>query len=211
MNREQGSRRGAVLGRCGRRALGFGWLVAVLGVLVAGSSCADAADFGTHRKNSAFDPFDVSDGAVGETAPDAGTGAETTPTTAASIDEVGDLYEEQHCPDAVQRVEKIECDPLAETDPERSSDCPEFEGCYPYVHYPSAPCEPETFGTRCDLAGTGLQGDGCNDIRCAPGFLCVVTGRGMECAELCPLPGVNSCADGLICGSLDIDGFGVCI
>lgn len=191
----------------GRKAL---MLVASFGLLSC-LGCSDAAEFGRHRKSRQLDPAEVEDARVSTESPDAGLGPNTVPSTAPSIDEIGDLYEEEHCPDAVQRVERVECDPLAETDPERVSDCPEFEGCYPYVQYPSAPCEPETFGTRCDFAGTGLQGEPCAATRCAPGFLCVVTGRGMECAELCPLPGINSCAPGFICGSLDIDGFGVCI
>jgi hypothetical protein len=183
----------------------------VCAAVVAGS-CSDAADFGRHRKSRETDTYQSRDAAA--TVPADAGGADTTasmPVTSASVDEVGELYEEQRCPDAVQRIERVECDPLAETDPDRVSDCPEFEGCYPYVQYPSAPCEPETFGTRCSLAGTGLQGQACSATRCAPGFLCVVTGRGMQCAELCRLPGVNTCADGFICGSLDIDGFGVCI
>lgn len=176
------------------------------------SACSDAAEFGKHRKSRASENFDVNDASVTATRSDAGVAPSTsTSITTSSIDEVGELYDEERCPDAVQRVERVECDPLAETDPDRSSDCPEFQGCYPYVHYPSAPCEPETFGTRCDVAGTGLQGESCSFARCAPGYLCVVTGRGLQCAELCRLPGINTCAGGFICGSLDIDGFGVCI
>lgn len=171
-------------------------------------ACSDAAPFGTQRvqaDDESVNPTlaDETDATSGETAEPSSSVA---PVPAPSIDEVGDPFEEQQCPEAVQRIESSECDPLG--GPEQ---CAADEGCYPYVQYPSSRCEPETFGTRCDTAGPGAQGDPCTGQRCAHGFLCVVTGRGTECAALCRMPGPNTCRDGLICGSLDIDGFGVCI
>lgn len=188
-----------------RTGLGLG-LVCVQANLIFG--CSDAASFGTQRgqpSGESANPtlsVDVTEGTADEA--DAGTNSQTP--LAPTVDELGDRFNEQQCPDEVQRIESVECDPLGE-----QSQCGLGEGCYPYVHYPSSRCEPETFGTRCDTSGAGMQGERCAGERCAHGFLCVVTGRGTECAQLCRMPGPNTCPDGFICGSLDIDGFGVCI
>jgi hypothetical protein len=101
-------------------------------------------------------------------------------------------------------------DPLAPgAPPESSFACQQGEACIPFVDYPNAPCEPETFGTKCVPAGTAGQGMPC-DEGCAAGFLCVATGLGTRCAQLCPLPGENACPSGLLCGAVDIEGYGVC-
>ena len=188
-----------------RAALACAGLFSTLFLL---SACSDAASFGTQRSNP--DDESVNPALTDETSGEVTDSSEPAASTAAvpvpSVDEIGDPFEEQQCPEAVQRIESTECDPLGD-----QSQCGFDEGCYPYVQYPNSRCEPETFGTRCDVAGPGLQGDACTGQRCSHGFLCVVTGRGTECALLCRMPGPNSCPDGLICGSLDIDGFGVCI
>jgi hypothetical protein len=190
--------------RVSRRRLPALW--AMVGVTVWGVACSDAAPFGTQRTSPGEESVNpaLDDGDAGDPSTSAATTGPTAP--APSVDEVGDPFEEQGCPEAVQRIESTECDPLG-----GQSQCGVDEGCYPYVEYPSSRCEPETFGTRCDVSGPGFQGDPCSNQRCAHGFLCVVTGRGTECASLCRMPGPNTCPDGLICGSLDIDGFGVCI
>jgi hypothetical protein len=55
-----------------------------------------------------------------------------------------------------------------------------------------------------------LCGDAQGDW-CAPGFVCVVGQRaGKRCAALCKLGAPNSCTGGLVCGELDVAGFGVC-
>jgi hypothetical protein len=179
----------------------------LLGLGLVGG-CSDAAGFGTERQrpdDGSINPSSTSSdpsspGAPSMTSPPA---PETWPSP--TIDQVGDHFEEESCPD-VPRLHRPLCDPLAE-----QNECAEGQGCYPYVEYPTSRCEPETFGTRCDTAGVGVQGHACAGERCAPGFLCVVTGRGTECAHLCRMPGPNTCPDGFICGSLDIDGYGVCI
>lgn len=183
-----------------------------LAVLALSAACSDAPGFGTQRVRPGEGTFNPSLGdGTGATSGPSSTGsvaptAPTTPAVAPTVDELGDPFEEQACPNDVQRVHVSDCDPLGE-----QTQCADGEGCYPYVEYPSSRCEPETFGTRCDMAGTSTQGQPCAGERCAHGFLCVVTGRGTECAQLCRMPGPNTCPAGFICGSLDIDGFGVCI
>lgn len=180
---------------------------ALLGVATWLGACSEAAPFGTQRLQPNDEAVNPSAPTESDAGADVTTPTTTIPTAAApTVDEVGDPFEEQECPEQVQRIESSECDPLG-----GQNQCGFDEGCYPYVQYPNSRCEPETFGTRCDVSGPGMQGDPCTGQRCAHGFLCVVTGRGTECASLCRMPGPNTCPDGLICGSLDIDGFGVCI
>lgn len=180
----------------------------VLPLATALFGCSDAAEFGTRRGepgdslNAVSSPADSSTSA----SPSSSTVTTALPVPSATTNEVGDPFNEVRCPEQAQRIESTECDPLAE-----QTQCPAGEGCFPYVDYPTSRCEPETFGTRCAPAGAGMQGDPCAGERCAHGFLCVVTSRGTECARLCRMPGPNTCPDGFICGSLDIDGFGVCI
>lgn len=183
----------------------------MINLAVVAAGCSDAASFGSRRvqpgEESSLDLWPSSEPESSEeTGGTDSTVTTVSPPPATTINEVGDPFEEEQCPDAIQRIESTECDPLGGQD-----QCAPDEGCYPYVQYPNSRCEPETFGTRCDVAGPGLQGQPCTGQRCAHGFLCVVTGRGTECAELCRMPGPNTCPDGFICGSLDIDGFGVCI
>ena len=103
---------------------------------------------------------------------------------------------------------QMECDPFV------AGSCPPDSGCYPFVDHPEGSgCEQQVYGTLCLPAGTGKQGDLCGDEAgtCAPGFVCVVGQRaGKRCAALCKLGGVNQCSGGLICGDLDVPGYGVC-
>lgn len=191
------------------KALRTGFGLALVCVQASASfGCSDAASFGTQRgqPNGESAGPALSGEVSQEATADGDAGTSTTSPAAPTVDELGDRFNEQECPDEVQRIESTECDPLG-----GQSQCGLGQGCYPYVHYPSSRCDPETFGTRCDTSGAGVQGERCAGERCAHGFLCVVTGRGTECAELCRMPGPNTCPDGFICGSLDIDGFGVCI
>lgn len=178
-------------------------------MLAVTGACSDGQQLGMERRR----PYDIPtnpDVAPSTDVPQ--TSGSTSdpvpqPTTAPSttVDEIGDGFEEEECPDSYVPPPSTECEPLAEAD-----DCGEGFACYPYVRYPTSRCEAESFGTRCDVAGAGTQGHPCSGERCANGFLCVVTSRGTECAQLCRVPGPNTCPTGLICGSLDIDGFGVC-
>lgn len=126
----------------------------------------------------------------------------------AELDETDDpeLFDDPGCPQAPEPIEERTCDPFAET-----SSCPFDWDCFPYVDYPIDPCASEVYGTRCEPSGTGVQGDPCETAPCAAGYLCVASGQGTVCARLCELPaGANSCPAGLICGSVDIKGYGVC-
>jgi hypothetical protein len=184
--------------------------MASLPVLLVGTgACSDGHSLGVERRR----PDDIStspwvapttdvtqtSGTTSSPVPQPSTSPSTT------IDEIGDGFEEEECPDIYVPPPSTECEPLGD-----AGECGEGFACYPYVRYPSSRCETESFGTRCDFAGTGTQGHPCSGERCANGFLCVVTSRGTECAQLCRVPGPNTCPTGLICGSLDIDGFGVC-
>jgi hypothetical protein len=46
---------------------------------------------------------------------------------------------------------------------------------------------------------------------CGAGFVCVVSGSGNQCIQLCPLTGKDGCAPGLSCEPIDVEGFGGCL
>ncbi len=116
------------------------------------------------------------------------------------------VFDDPGCPEMVEAIEDRTCDPLA-----GESSCPFGWECFPYVEYPETRCSAEVYGTRCEPAGLGVQGDACDLTPCAGGFLCVATSQGSLCAQLCELPGDgDNCPRGLICGSVDIKGYGVC-
>jgi hypothetical protein len=120
-----------------------------------------------------------------------------------------DEYVDPGCPDAAPPPEVMECDPFS-ADPT----CLKGEGCYPFVDHPfGAGCGTQSFGTQCLRAGVGRQGDDCTDgsSGCASGFVCVVGSEpGKHCVQLCKMGVQNSCPAGLICGELDVEGYGVC-
>jgi hypothetical protein len=113
-------------------------------------------------------------------------------------------YIDPGCPDAAPPPPVYECDPYAEL-----SGCPIGEACYPWVYYPSGPCDFEQTGTTCYQEGWGKQGDPCSGS-CSARHICVITGHGTQCAELCKLDGPKSCPPGLLCLPVDVQGFGVC-
>jgi hypothetical protein len=117
-------------------------------------------------------------------------------------------FEEPGCPPASNLPDIQDCDPL-----DSSAQCPEGTSCFPFVSYPSGPCEVERFGAMCLPAGSGTQGDSCSMQRCSADHICVSTGRGTQCARLCSLTGgaTNVCAPGLLCLPIDIEGFGGCL
>ncbi len=103
----------------------------------------------------------------------------------------------------------VECDPFG------PSTCLAGSGCYPFVNHPEGTgCDRQTYGTVCLPAGLGTQGMLCGDETgdwCAPGHVCVVGQRaGKRCAKLCQLGVANQCQGGLVCGDLDVAGYGVC-
>lgn len=117
-------------------------------------------------------------------------------------------FEEPGCPPTTSPPPVRECDPL-----EQVSGCPDGQSCFPFVDYPSGPCEVERFGTFCALSGSGTQGDSCAAEPCAAEHICVSTGRGTQCARLCALSDDSRdvCAPGLLCLPIDIEGFGGCL
>jgi hypothetical protein len=120
-------------------------------------------------------------------------------------DATSDYTEDLNCPPFSEPPPERECDPFATT-----SGCARGEACYPFVDYPTGPCDREEYGTRCGPAGSGQQGDPCPMGRCSPRFVCVVTGQGNQCIELCTMDGPRDCAPGLVCQPIDVEGFGGC-
>lgn len=120
-----------------------------------------------------------------------------------------DAYVDPGCPDVGAPVEIRECDPFAIV-----STCPVGQGCFPFVDHPfGAGCDAQSFGTACRPAGTGKQGDICGsgDQSCAAGFVCVVGSQpGKHCVQLCHIGEQKVCPAGMICGELDVEGYGVC-
>lgn len=112
------------------------------------------------------------------------------------------------CPPEELPPPDITCDPF---DP---ASCGAGFGCYPYVDHPEGSgCDAQVYGTQCVPVGSGTQGSLCGeDVGfCAAGFVCVVGQRaGKRCAQLCKQGEPNQCGSGLLCGDLDVSGFGVC-
>src|SRR4051794_19818940 len=63
-------------------------------------------------------------------------------------------FDAPECPAVPTPPPMNECDPLS-----ASSDCPIGESCFPFVLYPSGPCEVERYGAACMPSGAGTQGD----------------------------------------------------
>jgi predicted small lipoprotein YifL len=116
-------------------------------------------------------------------------------------------YQDPGCPDAPPAIIDNQCDPLNP----KPYDCPEGEACFPYVIYPSAPCEAEIYGAVCYYEGTGKQGDPCYGEPCASQHVCVVTGAGTVCVRLCELKVPGSCPNGMVCEPIDVLGYGGCL
>ena len=145
-------------------------------------------------------------GRAGAGGGNAGGGNAGTPP---ALDAGLDVYVDPGCPDVGAPTEVNECDPFATT-----PTCPDDQGCFPFVAHPFGEgCGVASFGTVCRQAGAGRQGDVCGsaDLGCAAGFVCVVGSQpGKHCVQLCPVGDQTVCPAGLICGELDVEGYGVC-
>jgi hypothetical protein len=160
-------------------------------------------------------PADASGGAAAHAGRSGPAGSSATAgqgaggSSSVPLDAAFDEYTDPGCPDAGPPSQVDQCDAFATT-----PTCPLGEGCYPFVDHPFGEgCGAQSFGTVCMLAGTGHQGDICGDGTqdCASGFVCVVGSQpGMRCVQLCHLDDQNSCPPGMICGELDVEGYGVC-
>jgi hypothetical protein len=117
-------------------------------------------------------------------------------------------YTDPGCPDKPPPIYDYQCDPYDQN----NGDCPPGEACYIYVDYPSEPCGQEIYGAYCYPEGTGSQGAPCaGGLDCAAGFVCVVSGSGNQCVQLCHLTGDSGCPPGFVCEPIDVEGFGGCI
>jgi len=120
-----------------------------------------------------------------------------------------DVYVDPGCPDVGAPIEVNECDAFAAV-----PSCPLGEGCFPFVEHPFGEgCGAQRFGTVCRPSGTGQQGDPCGNAgqSCAGGFVCVVGSQpGKHCVQLCPIGSQKVCPAGMVCGELDVEGYGVC-
>lgn len=114
-------------------------------------------------------------------------------------------YEDPGCPPQEPLPHQKECELF-----DGPSGCGFGLSCFPFVQYPTEPCGQEIYGTLCLPAGTGRQGDPCSGEPCAAAHVCVITGQGTQCAQVCPLTGEDDCPPGLVCGSVDVEGVGVC-
>jgi hypothetical protein len=181
-----------------RFATALGLTVSACGVL----ACGGEAGVELNRRNG-----NVPSG-VGGDAGVADAGAPRPPPSFIPEPPEPPPFEEPGCPPVEMRPPTIECDPLGAV-----SGCAVGESCFPFVDYPSGPCDVERFGTFCVLAGSGTQGESCAREPCAADHLCVSTGRGTQCARLCSLQAgaPDVCAPGLLCLPIDIEGFGGCL
>jgi hypothetical protein len=118
-----------------------------------------------------------------------------------------DEYVDPGCPEAGPPIQDLQCDPYHQG----NGDCPPDQGCYIYVQYPPDACTQEVYGAACAPAGVAQQGESCEQELCAPGFVCVVSGEGVQCVALCNLSGEDGCPPGLVCEPIDVEGFGGCL
>lgn len=173
----------------GLLALGCG------GTVEHGDSVATGAGA---RSGAGGGPTGVPDGGDGS----GGDGTGARPAVDAGL---GDArYVDPGCPSRPKVPGVQECEAYV------PGSCGPGSRCSPYVSYGSG-CQAEEIGTRCEPAGTGVQGDDCTSGECAAGYVCVSAGAGFECARLCKLQGGDArCPPGLLCAPLDVDGFFVC-
>jgi hypothetical protein len=115
-------------------------------------------------------------------------------------------YTDPGCPNKPPPKEQFQCDPYKQNCMKKG------EACFIYTDYPEEPCGQEIYGSFCAPAGMGKQGDPCGGGHyCSGGYVCVITGSGTQCVQLCNLKGISGCPDGLVCEPIDVKGFGGCL
>jgi len=119
------------------------------------------------------------------------------------------VYVEDACPSSNPTPPSYACDPFGSS----AAQCPVGYACYPVPPAGNDPCNPGSWGTKCQRAGAGTQGSSCSSSRnfCAAGYVCVKSGAGDQCVKLCRIQQLEPCADGLVCNPLDVVGFGGCL
>ena len=136
---------------------------------------------------------------------DGGTGI--TPPTPPQPPRPPDV-DDPGCTEHPPALEAYTCDPFKPS----GNGCMPDESCQIYVEYPSTPCGQEVYGSTCLAAGPGKQGDGCEGgFDCSSGFVCVITGSGTQCVQLCKVNGPSGCTPGFVCEPIDVKGFGGCL
>jgi hypothetical protein len=172
---------------------------------LAVSNCGGIAD----EIPSSEDAGRRRDAARDTNAPDRAEAGDAASHDGSDADGALPVYVEDACPPSVPDPPDYECDPFG-TD---AGQCQPGYGCYPYPPQGTDPCNPGSWGARCQTAGTGTQGASCNGSRsyCAGGYVCVKSGAGDQCVKLCRIQQLEPCADGLVCNPLDVFGFGGCL
>jgi hypothetical protein len=180
-------------------------LIVVLSLVPATTIAAAGACGGV-----TYDPDDDAQGGAG-----GGTGGDDATSGSAGHQSDGgggkdafDEYVDPGCPDAGPPISDFQCDPYAQG----NGQCAPGDGCFIYVQYPEEPCGQEIYGSVCAPQGPGQQGDGCGGaLDCSGGYVCVISGSGNQCVQLCALAGEDGCPSGLVCEPIDVEGFGGCL
>lgn len=205
----------------GRTAIGVGCCALLLGLCVA---CGGTTERGHGQPPD--EPPVGSGGRPVDKPPPVGVGGSSsagaggkpssggTPGIAGGLNVGGRPIEDPPPVDTGCPIEELP-EPTIECDAFGPNTCAPGLGCYPFVDHPQGDgCDAQVYGTLCLPAGMGTQGMLCGDETgdwCAPGFVCVVGQRaGKRCAALCDVTAADNCQGGLVCGDLDVAGFGVC-
>ncbi len=183
------------------RNAGFSAILAGLAWLCA---CGSQPEQPVLVRQAGSEPAAAAEEPPAEREPDAGAPGGSPVEEEEPIEAFTDI----ECPPPPPAEASLACDAFNEP-----SGCAEGFACFPTVIYPTGPCEVERFGTVCAPAGEGRHGEQCETQRCSANHVCVSTGRGTFCVQMCGFeePGATRCPAGLLCQPIDIEGFGGCL